>query len=74
MTAGRLPLLDKLLNLPFLKEQDHEFSLDLHSIKVENGDISLSAKCAKRSGGNGDMNADVDIERMRGERLRAFHR
>ncbi|MGH7816810.1 MAG: AsmA family protein, partial [Candidatus Binatia bacterium] len=31
---GRIALLDRLLNLPFLKRQDSEFSLDLRSIKV----------------------------------------
>jgi uncharacterized protein involved in outer membrane biogenesis len=70
---GRLPLLDKLLNLQFFKGQDSEFGLDLHSIKVENGDIALLDQ--RREEGLGKwraVNVDVDIERLRGQRLRAY--
>ncbi len=70
---GRLPLLDKLLNLQFFKEQGHEFSLDLHSIKVENADIALIDQM--REAGLGKwraVNVDVDIERLRGQRLRDY--
>jgi uncharacterized protein involved in outer membrane biogenesis len=70
---GRLPLLDKLLNLQFFKEQDSEFSLDLPSIKVENADIALLDQ--RREKGLGKwraVNVDVDIERLRGQRLRAY--
>jgi uncharacterized protein involved in outer membrane biogenesis len=70
---GRLPLLDKLLNLQFFKEQDGEFSLDLHSIKVAKGDISLIDQ--KRDQGLGKWRAvdvDVEIERLSGQRLQAY--
>ena len=72
-SQGRLPLLDKLLNLQFFKEQESEFSLDLHSIKVENADISLLDQ--RREAGLGKwraVNVDVDIERLRGQPLRAY--
>ena len=36
---GHLPLLDKLLNLPLLKRENSDFSLDLQSIKILNGAI-----------------------------------
>src|SRR5512147_2789625 len=36
---GHLPLLDKLLNLPLLKRENSDFSLDLQSIKIHNGAI-----------------------------------
>ena len=39
---GHIPLLDKLLNLPFLKQTDSEFSLDLRSIKLQNADIDYT--------------------------------
>ena len=70
---GHLPLLDKLLNLQFFKEQDSEFSLDLHSIKVENGDIALVDQLREEGLGKWRaVNVDVDIERLRGQRLRAY--
>jgi uncharacterized protein YhdP len=68
---GRLALLDKLLNLPFFKQQDSEFSLDLRSLKVEDGDIGLTDQ--KRGAEIGDwrlVDADLSIERLRGQRLR----
>ena len=68
---GRVALLDKLLNLPFFKQQVSEFSLDLRSLKVEDGDIDLTDQ--ERGVGIGSwrlVDADLSIERMRGQRLR----
>ena len=70
---GRFPLLDKLLSLPFLKQQDSEFSLDLRSLKIDDGDIALTD--TRREEGVGQwrlVNADLNLERLRGQRLRAF--
>jgi uncharacterized protein involved in outer membrane biogenesis len=70
---GRLPLLDKLLNLQFFKDHDTEFSLDLRSIRVEDGDIALVDQ--RREDGLGKwrvVNVDLDIERLRGQRLSAY--
>src|SRR5262245_10852778 len=70
---GRIPLLDRLLNLPFLKQQDGQFSLDLRSIKVQNGVIDFADRWPQ--GGIGDwrlVNATVDLDRVRGQRLRDF--
>ncbi len=70
---GRVPLLDRLLNLPFLKRQDTQFSLDLRSIKVQNGVIDFSDQWT--DGAIGDwrlVNANVALERVRGQRLRDF--
>ncbi|MGH7794034.1 MAG: AsmA-like C-terminal domain-containing protein [Candidatus Binatia bacterium] len=70
---GRFPLLDKLLNLPFLKRQDREFTLDLRSLKIDDGDIAVQDQRARESLGQWRLvNADLTIERLRGERLRAF--
>ena len=71
--AGRYPLLDKLLNLPFLKQQDSEFRLDLRSLKIAGGDISLSDQRGGEKWREWRLvDTDLDLERMRGERLRAF--
>ncbi len=70
---GRVPLLDRLLNLPFLKRQENQFSLDLRSIKVQNGVIDFTDQWT--NGAIGDwrlVNANVTLERVRGERLRNF--
>jgi len=70
---GHVPLLDRLLNLPFLKRQENQFSLDLRSIKVQNGVIDFSDQWT--DGAVGDwrlINANVTLERVRGERLRNF--
>ena len=70
---GRFPLLDKLLNLPFLKQQDREFNLDLRSLKIDDGDIALQDQGPRQSLGQWRLvNVDLDLERLRGERLRAF--
>ncbi len=68
---GHLALLDRLLNLPFLKQQDGEFSLDLRSLKIEGGVIGLTDR--QRSDNIGDwrlVNAKLNLERLRGQRLR----
>ena len=68
---GRLPLLDKLLNLPFLKQQDSEYNLDLRSLRVDGGDISLTDPQRAEGLGNWRLvDADLNLERLRGQRLR----
>ncbi len=36
---GRIPLLEKLMNLPMLKRPGEQFSLDLQTVKIRNGAI-----------------------------------
>ncbi|HET7006937.1 MAG TPA: AsmA-like C-terminal domain-containing protein [Candidatus Binatia bacterium] len=70
---GRLPLLDKLLKLPLLKRDDSEFSLDLQSIKIRSGAVDYVDRRSTDSRGEWRLrNADVDIERVRGQKLREF--
>ena len=71
--AGQVALLDKLLNLPFLKQHNSEFSLDLRALKVDRGDIELTDQA--RVDGVGKwrlMEASLEIERVPGQRLRDF--
>lgn len=37
--TGKVPWMEKLLNLPFLKEEGEQFSLDLREIKLEKGEV-----------------------------------
>ena len=70
---GHVVLLDKLLNLPFLKQQDSEFHLDLRSIKIQNGNIEYSDQRPEGSIGIWRLvDANVDLDRVRGQRLRDF--
>lgn len=70
---GRLPLVDKLLNLPLLKRQDQQFSLDLQSVKIYHGAIDYSDGRKTASLGEWHLRqADVAIERVRGQRLIEF--
>jgi uncharacterized protein involved in outer membrane biogenesis len=39
--AGKVPLLDRVLNLPFLKNSDSQFALDLRAIKVADGEVDF---------------------------------
>jgi len=70
---GRLPLLDKLLNLPLLKREESEFSLDLQSVKIRDGAIDYFDRRKNASLGEWRLRrADVEIERVRGQKLREF--
>ena len=70
---GHIPVLDRLLNLPFLKQQDSEFNLDLRSIKVQNGDIEYTDQRSEDGVGTWRLtDADVNLDRVRGQRLRDF--
>ena len=70
---GRLPLLDKLVNLPLLKRDNAEFGLDLQSIKIRNGAVDYVDRRTIDSRGEWRLhNADLDIERVRGQKLREF--
>jgi uncharacterized protein YhdP len=69
---GRVPLLDKLLNLPFLKQTDSEFSLDLRTIKLQKAVIDYADQRPDSLGTWRLVDADVELERVRGQRLRDF--
>jgi uncharacterized protein YhdP len=70
---GRFPLLDKLMNLPLLKRADSEFNLDLQSIKISDGAIDYVDRRKSASLGEWRLrNADVEIDRVRGQKLREF--
>ena len=46
---GRIPLLDKLLNLPFLKEEATQFGLDLQAINIVDGEVYFEDQQTERS-------------------------
>ena len=68
---GRIPLLEKLLNLPFLRHQDADFNLDLRAIRIKDGEVELVTPLAE--GGVSTLrlsDADADITRIRAETVR----
>jgi uncharacterized protein involved in outer membrane biogenesis len=74
-TDGRVPVLDKLLKLQVLKGKRGELSLDLRSVKIEDGDSALiDRRREPHSGHWRAAHVDLNIERLRGQRLSAFLR
>ena len=72
---GRIPLLDKLLNLPFLKQEATQFGLDLHAIGIQDGEVDFEdqqAESGPRTLRYRDI--DLDLERIRGQKLQDFVR
>src|SRR4029434_1585193 len=70
---GRIPLLDKLLNLPFLKQEATQFGLDLHAIRIQDGEVDFEDQQAERDNRTTRFR-DVahELERIRGQQLRDF--
>jgi uncharacterized protein YhdP len=72
---GNIPLLDRLLNLPFLKEERDAISLDLRNVGVEKGDIDFIDQLAKGGPATTHFRGiDLELERIRGQALRDFFR
>src|ERR1044071_1478188 len=72
-SAGEFPLRDRLLSLPFLKQQNNEFSFDLRALRIDGGEVEVT----ERPVGGEDQkwrlaNLKLDLERVRGQRLRDF--
>ena len=71
-SEGRVALLDKLANLPFLKQHQGEFSLDLRSVRVDGADIELVDHASAGEPRWRLVKGSLEIDRMRGQRLREF--
>ncbi|HMF47976.1 MAG TPA: AsmA-like C-terminal domain-containing protein [Candidatus Saccharimonadales bacterium] len=70
---GRIVLLDKLLNLPFLKQHTSEIELDLRALRIQSGAIEFTDERAAAAVGRWRLvDASVNLERVRGQRLRDF--
>ncbi len=71
--SGRFPLLDRLLSLPFLKQQNREFSFDLRALRIDGGAVDLTERSA---GGATETwrlaGLQLDLQHVRGQRLRDF--
>lgn len=71
--AGRFPLLDRLLSLPFLKQQNNEFSFDLRALRIDGGNVDVTEQSASGEEKKWRLtDMKLDLERVRGQRLRDF--
>jgi uncharacterized protein YhdP len=73
--AGNLPLVDRLLNLPFFKNKNNEFTLDLRTLKITGGQVDFLDHANDRGPATTRLRSvDLALERLRGEALREFFR
>ena len=70
---GRIPLLDKLLNLPFLKEEATQFGLDLQAINIVDGEVYFEDQQTERSPQRIRFrDIELEVEQVRGQTLLNF--
>ena len=70
---GRIPLLEKILNLPFLTQEATQFGFDLRSIGIQDGEVDLE----DQQTANGPRITrfryiDLDVRRIQDQRLLDF--
>jgi uncharacterized protein YhdP len=67
---GNISVLDKLLEFSFLKEEEAQFSVDLRSIRLENGEIDFEDHLADGEVAKTRFHAiDLKLRRLRGTDL-----
>jgi uncharacterized protein YhdP len=67
---GRIPLLDKLLALPFLQQKSHDYEFDLRSIKIQQAQLQWVDRLPAGSPVSFRLrDLDAEIERLGGQRL-----
>ena len=70
---GRIPLLDKLLNLPFLKEEATQFGLDLQAINIVDGEVYFEDQQTEGSPQRIRFrDIELEVEQVRGQTLLNF--
>jgi uncharacterized protein YhdP len=70
---GRMPLLERLLNLPFLRENKGQFAFDLRKVKIAEGEIELQETSAEKVLAVTRLrNIDLELERVSGRALGEF--
>jgi uncharacterized protein YhdP len=65
---GRLPLLEKLRNLPFLTQEATQFGLDLHAIRIRDGEVDFEDQQAQKGPRTTRFrNVDLEVGWIRGQ-------
>ena len=67
-----MPLIDKLLNLPFLKQRSSEFSFDLRKLVVDGGNFDLADPSSSSERKWQLVNGRTEVQRLRGQELREY--
>lgn len=71
---GRIPLLEKLAELSFLKQEETGLAFDLRSVKMTGGEFYFHDETPDAEATTRWRDIEVDLELVRGERLRDFFR
>ena len=70
---GKIPLLDRLLNLPFVKSAERQFALDLRTLKITGAKIDFLDHFLEGTARSTRLeNLDLELARLRGAALRDF--
>ena len=70
---GKIPLLDRLLNLPFVKSAERQFAFDLRALKITGAKIDFLDHFLEGTARSARLeNLDLDLTRLRGAALRDF--
>ena len=70
---GKMPLLHRLLNLPFLQREDSQFRLDLRTVRIADGEIDFRDDSAEGAPTVTHFHGlDLRLDRIRGQALREF--
>ena len=70
---GRIPLLEKLLNLPFLAQETTQFGLDLRSIGIQEGEVDFEDQQTEKAPRTTRFrDIDLGVQRIRDDRLLDF--
>ena len=70
---GKVPLLDRLVNLPFLKNNDFQFALDLRAIKIADGEVDFYEQITDGTPSTTRLrDLQLELERVNGVALREF--
>ena len=71
-STGRIPLLDKLLSLPFLKQHSSDFSFDVRSLIVNGANLEWRDAAVDGQRTWQLINGRLELERVRGQQLRQY--
>ena len=70
---GKIPLLERLLNLPFLKQDNGQFTFDLRTVNIADGEIEFTDHFSDAAPVTTRLHeVALVLERVRGQALRDF--
>jgi uncharacterized protein involved in outer membrane biogenesis len=71
--SGKIPLLERLLNLPFLKQDTSQFAFDLRTVAIADGEVEFTDHYSESAPVTTRLHrVALVLERVRGQALREF--